>query len=154
MELYVGLHGDEEPEILTRVIERDLVAELSMARADGQSLFGAEPSLVVGEVPDEWVVAYGDRSLAHWERLTGDAKHAELMVLTTCRIWRFTLEGVHSSKSTAGRWALARDPSLTAVEDALRLRAGELDAVVESSDIAALIARVRSEIRDSGATKA
>ena len=81
MELYVGLHGDEEPEILTRVIERDLVAELSMARADGQSLFGAEPSLVVGEVPDEWVVAYGDRSLAHWERLTGDAKHAELMVL-------------------------------------------------------------------------
>ena len=143
-----GIHGDEAPEILTRVAEPDLLAELSMVRADGRSLIGDEPSLVVGDVPAEWVIAYGDENLARWERLTDDAEHAELMVLTACRIWRFALEGVHCSKSAAGRWALARDPSLAAVEDALRLRAGEPDAVVEPSDIAALIERVREVIRE------
>ena len=147
MELYVGLHGDGEPEVLTRVDEPDLVAELSMARADGRSLAGDAASRVLGEVPSEWLLAYGDASLERWERLTDDAEHAELMVLTSCRIWRFAVEGVHCSKSEAGRWALARDPSLAAVEDALRMRAGEPDVLVEPSDIATLIARVRGEIR-------
>jgi hypothetical protein len=148
MELYVGLHGDEEPEILMRVAEGDLVAELSMVRADGRSLSGAEAARVIGDVPDHWVVAYGDASLARWERLTDDAQHAELMVLTSCRIWRFALEGVHCSKSDAGRWALARDPSLAAVKGALGLRAGDPDAVVEPGDIATLIERGRGAIRE------
>jgi len=148
MELYVGLHGDEEPEILMRVVEPDLVAELSIARADGRSLVGAEPTRVIGDVPDDWVVAYGDASLARWERLTDDAQHAELMVLTSCRVWRYALEGVHCSKSEAGRWALARDPSLAAVTGALRLRAGDANAVVEPGDVAALIEVVRGAIRE------
>jgi predicted nucleotidyltransferase len=144
LELYVGLHGDE-PEILRRAVERDLVAELSIVRAGGRSLVGAEPSAVVGVVPVEWVVAYGDEHLARWQGLTDDAHHAELMVLTTCRIWRFATEGVHCSKADAGRWALVRDPSLAAVEAALRQRAGN-DVRMKPAEIANLLARVRAEI--------
>jgi hypothetical protein len=70
------------------------------------------------------------------------------MVLTSCRVWRYALEGVHCSKSEAGRWALARDPSLAAVTGALRLRAGDANAVVEPGDVAALIEVVRSAIRE------
>ena len=87
MELYVGLHPRGTPEIEQRVAgERDLVAEFSLVRAAGRSLIGDEPSTIVGAVPDEWVVAYGDEHLARWQRLTDDAEHAELMVLTSCRI--------------------------------------------------------------------
>jgi predicted nucleotidyltransferase len=147
MELYVGLHARGAPEIEARVAgEPDLVAEFSMVRAGGRSLIGPEPRTVVGVVPDGWVVAYGDEHLARWQRLTDDAEHAEHMVLTTCRIWRFAAEAIHCSKTGAGRWALARDPSLTAVVAALRQRAGDPDARVEPADIAHLLALVRSEI--------
>jgi hypothetical protein len=81
-----------------------------------------------------------------WERLTDDAAHAELMVLTTCRIWQFNAERVHSSKSDAGRWALARDPSLIAVEEALRQRAIDPEAPIGEDGIRRLIAIVRREI--------
>jgi hypothetical protein len=66
------------------------------------------------------VVSVGDAQLARWQSLTEDAPYAALMVLTACRIWRFGEERIHCSKSAAGLWALARDPSLHAVRDALR----------------------------------
>jgi predicted nucleotidyltransferase len=147
MELYVGLRACGTAEIETRVAgERDLIAELSMVRVGGRSLIGAEPRLIVGAIPHEWVVAYGDQHLARWQRLIDDAENAELMVLTTCRIWRFATEGAHCSKADAGRWALARHPSLRAVKAALRQRAGELDVRVEPADIAHLLSLVRTEI--------
>ena len=74
-------------------------------RADGRSLVGPQPAAVVGAMPDEWVVAYGDEALERWQH-TDDAEHAALMVLTACRIWRFAVEGVHCSKTEAARWAL------------------------------------------------
>jgi hypothetical protein len=147
MELYVGLRTQEAPEIETRVAgEPDLVVEFSMVRAGGRSLVGDEPRSVVGGVPDEWVVAYGDEIIARWQGLTDDAEHAELMVLTTCRVWRFAIEGVYCSKAEAGQWALARDPLLVAVEAALRRRAGETDQRVEPQDIGHLLKLVRAEI--------
>jgi predicted nucleotidyltransferase len=147
LELYVGLHPPAEPEIETRVAgERDLAVELSIVRAAGRALVGAEPRDVVGAVPSEWVVAYGDEVMSRWQELTDDAENGELMVLTTCRIWRFASEGVHCSKAEAGRWALARDPSLAAVESALRQRAGEPGVHVDPADIAHLLALVRGEI--------
>jgi hypothetical protein len=42
------------------------------------------------------------------------------MVLTACRVWRFAVEATFSSKGQAGRWALDRRPSLTAVRQALQ----------------------------------
>ena len=150
-ELYVGLHAPEAPEIQTRVAgERDLVAELSIVRAHGRSLAGIQPAAVVGLVPDEWVVAYGDEILMRWQGLTDDADNAELMVLTACRIWRFATDGVYCSKARAGRWALARDSTLTAVTAALRQRAGELGVAVEPTGIARLLVQVRRELAGRG----
>jgi hypothetical protein len=147
MELYVGLHHDQEPEVLRRVDgERDLVAELSMVRADGRSLVGPEPTAVVTAIPDEWVVAYGDEVLERWQQLTDDAEHAALMVLTACRIWRFAVEGVHCSKKEAARWALLQEPALPAVEAALGQRTDDATAQIVPADIAALLARVRGEL--------
>lgn len=126
--------------------EPDLVIEFSMVRAHGRSLVGADPSALIGSVPDEWVVAVGDQQLAAWQRLTDDATHAALMVLTACRIWRFSADGCHSSKSEAGRWALARDSSLTAVAEALRQRGGDSEATIGEAGIRRLISVVRGEI--------
>jgi len=147
MELYVGVHNDHEPEQLRRIDgERDLVAELSMVRADGRSLVGPDPTAVVAAMPAQWVVAYGDQVLERWQQLTDDAEHAALMVLTTCRIWRFAVEGVHCSKTEAARWALLQDPVLPAVEAALRRRIGDTNGQIAPADIAALLARVRAEL--------
>jgi predicted nucleotidyltransferase len=147
MEASFALRPGRPATVETRVAaEPDLAVEFSVVRAHGRTLLGAHPRTVIGHVPDEWVIAAGDRQLAAWERLTDDAEHAELMVLTTCRIWRFHAERVHTSKSEAGRWALARDPSLTAVAEALRQRSGDPDATIGAGGIARLIALVRREL--------
>jgi hypothetical protein len=102
--------------------ERDLVVELSVCRAHGRSLVGAPPAELIGEVPPAWVLAVGDAQLADWQAIGDDPPHAELTVLTTCRVWRFAEEGRHCSKAAAGAWALRRDPTLQVVRDALRQR--------------------------------
>jgi hypothetical protein len=147
MDLYVALRPGQQPEVEWRVAgEPDLAVEFSMVRARGRSIFGPDPRTVIGAVPDSWVVAIGDRYLAAWEQLVDDAAHAELMALTSCRVWRFAVEGVHCSKTAAGRWALACDPSLTAVEQALRQRGGDPTATIDPGGIGRLIAIVRREI--------
>jgi hypothetical protein len=67
------------------------------------------------------------------------------MVLTTCRIWRFGVERVHCTKSEAGRWALARDASLSAIDGALRRRAGN-QAVIRGDEISRLIQVVVTDL--------
>ena len=69
------------------------------------------------------------------------------MVLTTCRIWRFAVENVHCSKTAAGRWALARDPSLTAIEEALRQRTVDPEAPIGEAGIRRLLAIVLGGLR-------
>jgi thioesterase domain-containing protein len=91
-------------------------------------------------------VAYGDEVLERWQRLTDDAEHAALMVLTACRVWRFAVEGVHCSKTEAAHWALLQEPALPAVEAALRRRLGDTNGQIAPADIAALLARVRAEL--------
>jgi predicted nucleotidyltransferase len=141
------LHPGEEPELEARAAEEpDLVVELWVARAHGRSLAGRPPDATIAPVPREWLIEVGDRQLAAWERLTGDAEHAEFMVLTACRIWRFAAEGVHCSKTAAGRWALARDPSLTAVDEALRQRTVDPSTRIRDDAIAHILARVRREL--------
>lgn len=149
LELGVEVRRGRPLELRTHVAEPDLVAELAVVRAFGRSLVGPAPEAVVGPVPDEWVIAYGDELLARWQRLTDDAEHAELMVLTACRIWRFAAEGVLCAKHDAGRWALACDGSLAAVRAALRQRQGEPGVDVDRDEIARLFARVREAARRS-----
>jgi predicted nucleotidyltransferase len=129
--------------------ERDLVVEFSMCRAHGRSLVGAPPAELIGEVPAEWVVAVGDAQLADWQAIGDDPAHAELTVLTTCRIWRFAEEGRHSSKPAAGAWALGRDPRLQVVRDALEQRQGDPASRIDPAQVAQLLALVRTRLAAS-----
>lgn len=126
--------------------ERDLAVELSVCREHGLSLAGAVPRSLIAEVPRAWVLKYGAALLEGWQSLTDDAEHAELMVLTACRIWRFYGEGIHCSKSAAGAWALARDPTLRAVRQALRQRNVDPTQPVEPAEIARLIGMVHDTL--------
>ncbi|MGH2741716.1 MAG: aminoglycoside adenylyltransferase domain-containing protein [Thermoleophilaceae bacterium] len=147
MEAAFVLRPGQDREIETRVAhEPDLIVEFSMARAHGRSIVGGAPEAVIGTVPKQWALEIGDRQLATWERLTDDADHAELMVLTACRIWRLSIEGVHRSKTAAGRWALERDPSLRAVEQALRQRTVDPAAPIGEEGIRRVLALVRQEL--------
>jgi hypothetical protein len=134
-------------EVETRIAEPDLVPEFSIARAHGRSLAGPAPEAVIGPVPIECVLEVGERQLAAWERLTDDADHAELMVLTACRVWRFAVERAHCSKAAAARWVLERDPSLGAVEDALRQRTIDPASPIGSEGVGRVLAHVRRELR-------
>jgi Domain of unknown function (DUF4111) len=130
--------------------ERDLAVELSVCRAHGPSLLGAAPAELLGEVPDRWVVAAGDAQLAAWRAIGDDPKHAELTVLTACRVWRFAEEGRHASKAAAAQWALGRDPTLGVVGDALRRRRGDPAARIDPAQVAWLLAVVRARLTDAG----
>jgi Aminoglycoside adenylyltransferase, C-terminal domain len=127
--------------------ERDLALELSVCRAHGRSLLGAAPAeLLLGEVPDRWVVAAGDAQLADWQATGDDPPYAELTVLTACRVWRFAQEGRHASKAAAAEWALRRDPTLGVVRDALRRRHGDPAARIDPAQVARLLAVVRTRL--------
>ena len=147
MELYVRLGSSPSPEIeRRRPGEPDLLAEFSVCRESGQTLAGPPPSELIGQVPRRWIVSYGDALLAGWQSLTEDAAHAELMVLTACRVWRFCEEGVHCSKSAAGAWALGRDPALRAVREALTQRNVDGSQPVDPAGIGRLLRTVRAAL--------
>jgi len=122
--------------------DEDIAVELSMARANGRSLIGAPVEQVIAPVPDQWVRDRGLFWLRRWLTLADDAEHAELMVLTACRIWHFDTEGTYCSKPQAGQWALARDPSLAAITQALRQRRGHPDAVIPADDVTRVLQAV------------
>ncbi|MET8153910.1 aminoglycoside adenylyltransferase domain-containing protein [Actinoplanes sp. NPDC005259] len=141
LELYVGRHRTGL-EIERRVAAPDLLAELSMARADGRTLWGAAPGEVIGPVPTDWVVDRGRHWLLTWRSLTDDAAHAAFMVLTACRIWHFAVENAHCSKPRAARWALARRPRLTAVRQAIEQYERDPATTVDEHAIAELLDHV------------
>jgi hypothetical protein len=130
--------------------ERDLVVEFSICRAHGRGLVGAMPAELIGQVPTSWVLAVGDAQLADWQAIGDDPKHAELTVLTACRVWRFAEEGRHCSKTAAGRWALRRDPTLQVVADALGRRHGDPTARIDPAQVQRLLAVVRARLADAG----
>jgi predicted nucleotidyltransferase len=141
LELGLGKHGETGVDVERRVPERDLVVELSVCRAHGRSLRGPAPGDVIGHVPDESVLAVGDEVLADWRRIPFEPQYADLMVFTSCRVWRFREERVHCAKSEAAGWALARDPGLTVVADALALRAGASAVQLDEIRVLELLAR-------------
>ena len=121
VEIYVRLDpGDERRlEVEMGRPRRDLVVEFSVCRAQGRSLAGPMPADLIGPVPDDWVMEVGAEVLDTWQAQEHDPDMAPFMVFTTCRIWRFAEERVHCPKPDAVRWALDRDPSLTAAERTL-----------------------------------
>ena len=126
--------------------ESDLVVELSICRARGRTLDGAPPTALIGEFPPAWVLRVGAAQLAAWEAIGDDPPHAQLTVLTACRIWRFAVEGLHSGKRQAARWALAQMPDLPAVRAALEQRDRDPAAAIRPADVADLLRLVRARI--------
>jgi predicted nucleotidyltransferase len=143
LELYIRSRKTAPPEVEARRREPDVLVELSICRQHGRALLGAAPRQLIGPVPPEWLLRAGDAQLARWQSLTDDAPYAALMVLTACRVWRFSEERIHCSKTAAGAWALTRDPSLEAVRGALRRRAGD-PVPIEPAGIARLLELVRA----------
>jgi hypothetical protein len=129
--------------------ERDLAVELSVCRPHGRCLLGAAPAALLGEVPDRWVVAAGDAQLAAWQAIGDDPPYAELTVLTACRVWRFTEEGRHTSKTAAAEWALRRDPALQVVRDALRQRHRDSAGRIDAGQVQQLLAVVRARVAEA-----
>ncbi|MET8837088.1 aminoglycoside adenylyltransferase domain-containing protein [Micromonospora sp. NPDC004540] len=148
LELHVGRYDRSSVgvEVERRVTAApDLPAELSMARADGHALRGTGPHDVIAPVPTAWINERGRHWLATWRSRTDDAEHGALMVLTACRIWRFALEGVHCAKGQAARWALDRDPSLSAVRQALHQYEVDPTAPIDEDGIAHVLDHVLRE---------
>jgi hypothetical protein len=52
--------------------------ELSVCRELGPPLVGPPPRDVIGEIPADSVLSYGDSLLTGWELLTGDAEHGRV----------------------------------------------------------------------------
>jgi hypothetical protein len=150
LEAGISFPCDREPRTERRTIERDLVVELSVCRAHGVTLQGLAPRDAIGEVPDAWVLDVADAQLSAWQAIGDDPPHAQLTVLTACRVWRFAEEGRHCSKAAAGEWALQRDPTLRAVRDALRQRHDDPGTVTDAAEVARLLTVVRGRISRGG----
>jgi len=138
-DLEVELRDDDAP---------DVWPELSMARANGMALLGAEPREVLNEVPTTLVRAHGIGWLRRWLELADDDENATHMVLTACRIWRFAVQGKHSSKSSAARWALERDPSLTGVSKALSVRTTAKSVRISPDEVETVLLRVIRDVEE------
>ncbi|NEW37515.1 DUF4111 domain-containing protein [Nocardia cyriacigeorgica] len=123
----------------------DLPAELSMARQDGLALIGQTPDQVIGPVPPEWIRDRSRYWLHTWRTLTDDTESAALMVLTACRNWYFAETGRHIGKAAAARWVLDRDPSLTAVRQALHQYLDDPGAGIDPDGIARVLDTVLRE---------
>lgn len=150
LELHVGRYGPSaELDVEGRDVHvPDLWPELSMARADGRALAGADPREIIGAVPPHLVRDRGVYWLTVWLGRTDDDKNASLMVLTACRIWRFSAEGEHASKSSAARWALDRDASLVAVEQALAQRSGGRATTFGADDVRRVLETVLRKVHE------
>ena len=98
------------------------VLDLDILRGHGRTLAGPPPTELVGPLPSRWVLEAVRESLRwHGEHEPNRSQS----VLNACRGWRFTDEGVWSSKRDAAAWARPRtdDPSL--IDAALAVRAGD-----------------------------
>ncbi|WP_244928532.1 aminoglycoside adenylyltransferase domain-containing protein [Nocardioides sp. W7] len=148
-ELMVGRWpgSDDQLEVAGREKQvSDLWPELSEIRANGRALMGPGPGEVIGEVPGHRVRANSVGWLRTWLKLTDDDKNAVHMVLTACRMWRFELTGEHTSKTAAARWALGREPSLTAVDLALLARATSHPRPIAPHDVEDVLRRVLRDL--------
>jgi hypothetical protein len=147
VELYIANHGSGLSVERSVAREPDLVVEFWMANRLGVSLLGEPASAIIAPVADEQVLAYGLHLIERWLSLTNDDRHAELMILTSSRVWQLAELGEIGTKSAAGRWALAQDKSLRAVDGALRRRTGEDHVSIDPEDTRRLLEVARKAVQ-------
>lgn len=106
------------------------VLDVAIGRGHGRIVTGPPPADVFPDQPEERIVRAIRESLDwHIDHGTGEGDaeaDAADTVLNACRAWRFLEEGIWSSKTQAGRWALSRaDRSVVVGEALARREAGE-----------------------------
>jgi hypothetical protein len=119
------------------------VLDLDILRGHGRTLAGPPPAEVVGPIPRRRVLeAVRESLLWHGEHEPNRSQS----VLNACRGWRFTEDGVWSSKRDAAAWARPRtgDPSL--VDAALAVRAGDHPRPLDPARVDAFTRRVLERV--------
>jgi len=119
------------------------VLDLAILRQAGRPLAGPPARDLVGPIPRRRLLEALRDSLA-WHGAHEPA--LQQSVLNACRGWRFTEEGVWSSKDDAGAWALARTDDPATVDAALAIRHGDRSRSLDPALVDAFQRRVLDRV--------
>jgi Aminoglycoside adenylyltransferase, C-terminal domain len=119
------------------------VLDLAILRDHGRPLAGPPARDLVGPIPRRRLLEALRDSLA-WHGAHEPA--LQQAVLNACRGWRFTEEGVWSSKDDAGAWALARTDDPATVSAALAVRHGDRSRPLDPARVDAFQRRVLDRV--------
>jgi hypothetical protein len=153
LDFYVGSHPDVPDGVEAEhdpILEPDLLFEFAICRQEGRSLVGPAATQLIGPVPDDWLLDAGDAYLQRWQEIDFDDRHADLMVLTACRLWYRKATGRHCTKSEAAIWVMRQAPDLNAPRDALERRTADAHHPISEADVMTLLAKVREVISTRG----
>ena len=127
------------------------VLDLAILRDHGRPLAGPPARDLVGPIPRRRLLEALRDSLA-WHGAHEPA--LQQAVLNACRGWRFTEEGVWSSKDDAGAWALDRSDDPDTVSAALAVRHGDRSRTLDPARVDAfqrrVLARVEHALKQEG----
>jgi hypothetical protein len=119
------------------------VLDLDILRGHGRTLTGPPPAELVGPIPRRWVLEAVRESL----RWHGEHEpNLSQSVLNACRGWRFTAEGVWSSKGDAAAWARPRTDDPALLDAALAARAGDHSSPLDPARVDAFSRRVLERV--------
>jgi len=119
------------------------VLDLAILRQAGRPLAGPPARDLVGPIPRRRLLEALRDSLA-WHGAHEPA--LQQSVLNACRGWRFTEDGVWSSKDDAGAWALARTDDPATVDAALAIRHGDRSRSLDPARVDAFQRRVLDRV--------
>ena len=119
------------------------VLDLAILRDHGRPLAGPPARDLVAPIPRRRLLEALRDSLA-WHGAHEPA--LQQAVLNACRGWRFTEEGVWSSKDDAGAWALDRSDDPATVSAALAVRHGDRSRPLDPARVDAFQRRVLDRV--------
>jgi hypothetical protein len=119
------------------------VLDLAILRDHGRPLAGPPARDLVGPIPRRRLLEALRDSLA-WHGAHEPA--LQQAMLNACRGWRFTEEGVWSSKDDAGAWALDRGDDPASVSAALAVRHGDRSRPLDPARVDAFQRRVLDRV--------
>jgi hypothetical protein len=124
------------------------VIDLAILREHGLALHGPPAHELVAPIPRRWLLdALGD-GLA-WHAANEPALHQS--VLNAGRAWRFTVEGVWSSKDAAAGWVLARTEDPDLVQAALAIRHGDRSRTLDPARVNRFVRGVQAWVQQAAA---
>jgi hypothetical protein len=119
------------------------VLDLDILRGYGHTLAGPPPGELVGPIPRRQVLEAVRESLRwHHEH----EPNLSQSVLNACRGWRFTTEGVWSSKRDAAAWARPRSGDAALIDTALAVRSGDRSRPLDPAGVDAFTRRVLARV--------